>query len=101
MNPVPEVFGLHDNATITSVQNEIADLFENALSVYTHRSFGEGKSWDQIIREKAEDILERIPSKINMDPVHENYPILYTDSMNTVLTQEVIRYNTLLSSIKF
>ena len=44
MNPVPEVFGLHDNATITSVQNEIADLFENALSVYTHRSFGEGKS---------------------------------------------------------
>jgi dynein heavy chain len=99
VNPAPEVFGLHDNAAITSAQNEIAELFENALSVQPRSSSGEGKSRDQIIREKAEDILERIPSKINMDPVHENYPTLYTESMNTVLTQEVIRYNTLLASI--
>ena len=99
VNPTPEVFGLHDNAAITSAQNETAELFANALSMQPRSAAGAGKSRDQIIREKAEDLLDRIPHKIDIDPVHEHYPTMYTESMNTVLTQEVIRYNTLLKKI--
>ena len=54
VNPAPEVFGLHDNAAITSAQNETANLFENAHSVQPRSSAGGGKSRDQIIREKGE-----------------------------------------------
>jgi len=99
VNPAPEVFGLHDNAAITSAQNESNDLFQSMLSVQPRSTSGGGKSRDQIIKEKAEDLLERIPATIPMDPVTENYPTKYEESMNTVLTQEVIRYNKLLKKI--
>ena len=69
VNPAPEVFGLHENAAITSAQNETQELFENALSVQPRSSAGGGKSRDQVIAEKAEDLLERIPTSIPMDPV--------------------------------
>ena len=69
VNPAPEIFGLHDNAAITSAQNETQELFENALSVQPRSSAGGGKSRDQVIAEKAEDLLERLPASIPMDPV--------------------------------
>jgi dynein heavy chain len=40
VNPAPEVFGLHENAAITSAQNESAELFANALSVQPKSSSG-------------------------------------------------------------
>lgn len=38
------------------------------------------------------DIIERLPPLFNMHAVTEKYPIVYTNSMNTVLRQELIRY---------
>lgn len=38
------------------------------------------------------DIIERLPPLFDMTAVTEKYPILYTNSMNTVLRQELIRY---------
>lgn len=37
---------------------------------------------------------------MDLDEVLEKYPTEYTESMNTVLSQEVIRYNALLSRMK-
>jgi len=41
-------------------------------------------------------IESKTPSVIDLDEVQEAYPTEYTESMNTVLTQEITRYNALL-----
>lgn len=38
------------------------------------------------------DIINRLPELFNIKDVSEKYPIVYTNSMNTVLRQELIRY---------
>ena len=42
---------------------------------------------------------ERIPAEINIEQVQRKYPVLYEESMNTVLQQEIIKYNRLLPVI--
>lgn len=39
----------------------------------------------------CKDILERLPALWNVDEVAQKYPVVYTNSMNTVLRQELIR----------
>ncbi len=46
----------------------------------------------KIIEEIVEGIVEKIPSLINVQEVMNKYPVMYEESMNTVLVQEVIRY---------
>jgi dynein heavy chain len=41
-------------------------------------------------------IESKTPAVIDLDDVQEAYPTEYTESMNTVLTQEITRYNALL-----
>lgn len=40
----------------------------------------------------CKDILSRLPDLFNIKAVSDKYPIVYTNSMNTVLRQELIRY---------
>jgi dynein heavy chain, axonemal len=46
------------------------------------------------------DIAKRLPQQFDEDAVAEKYPVEYTNSMNTVLKQEIIRFNRLLAYIK-
>lgn len=39
----------------------------------------------------AEDILFQVPEPVDVQDVTRKYPVLYEESMNTVLVQEVIR----------
>ena len=43
------------------------------------------------------EIAGKTPPTFDLEYVVEKFPTEYTESMNTVLTQEVIRYNKLLS----
>ncbi len=43
------------------------------------------------------DLETKTPPAFDLELVIEKYPTEYTESMNTVLTQEVIRYNKLLT----
>lgn len=45
----------------------------------------------QIVEETSKDILAKLPNPMNVQEVIRKYPLLYEESMNTVLVQEVIR----------
>ena len=45
-------------------------------------------------------ILERVPGPVPVGPVMTKHPVMYEESMNTVLIQEVIRYNRLLQTVR-
>lgn len=66
------------------------------MSIQPRASSGSGKSREEIISDISKGIEDKTPPKIDIDFVIEKYPTSYDESMNTVLTQEVIRYNKLL-----
>ena len=94
--PKPEIFGLHENADITCDQNETYSMFETVLSLQPRVNSGGGLSREDVIEAAAKDIFERTPEPFDIDEVSHRYPTDYNQSMNTVLTQECIRYNALL-----
>jgi dynein heavy chain len=96
MVPSPEAFGLHENAEITTNQSNTRKILEDVLSVQPRTSSGGGKSREDIIGEISKNIEDQTPPHFDYDDVMEKYPTLYNESMNTVLAQEVIRYNKLL-----
>ncbi|RHY56820.1 hypothetical protein DYB38_001612 [Aphanomyces astaci] len=99
MNEGPEVFGLHDNANISCAIAETNLLLESALSLQPRSSGGGGKSWDQSLAEAAADISHRIPPIFDTEKADLDFPVCYDESMNTVLTQELIRFNRLIAII--
>jgi dynein heavy chain len=99
ISPQPEIFGLHENADITCAQNEVNQTFELILSLQPRLSSGGGKSRDEVIGEVAASIASRTPKEYDFLGVQKKYPVMYEESMNTVLQQEVIRYNKLVSAM--
>lgn len=96
----PEVFGLHSNADITSAQEETASMLQTILALLPRATGGSGKTREETISETSLSILGRVPPVWDVETVMKKYPTTYEESMNTVLVQEVIRYNTLLATIK-
>ncbi len=98
--PHPEVFGLHENADITKDNQETQLLFDSILLTQPRQASGGGKSTQQIVDELAADILSKLPADFDLEKVIEKYPVVYTESMNTVLRQELIRFNRLTSVVR-
>merc|ERR1711988_1602405 len=96
INPHPNVFGLHENADIACAQAETQELCDIMLSLQPKVSSGGGKSRDDIIGETAVALAARAFKPFDIDAMSQKYPLTYTESMNTVLVQEAIRYNKLI-----
>lgn len=96
INPEPEVFGMHDNANITCAQSETYENFDIVVSLQPRVSSGGGLSREDIIADTARSIQEKLPDPFNLEAVQMKYPVAYEESMNTVLAQEVERFNKLL-----
>ncbi|NXD64149.1 DYH1 protein, partial [Eolophus roseicapillus] len=99
LNDNPEIFGLHDNANITFAQNESFALLGTIVQLQPKTLMMGGRSREELVEETARDILEKVPAPMNLQEVIHKYPLLYEESMNTVLVQEVIRYNKLLEVV--
>ncbi|XP_054992649.1 dynein axonemal heavy chain 1 [Sorex araneus] len=99
LNDMPEIFGLHDNANITFAQNETFALFGAIIQLQPKSSSVGSQDQEEVVQDVAQNILLKIPEPINLQFVMAKYPVLYEESMNTVLVQEVIRYNRLLQVI--
>ncbi|XP_075210784.1 dynein heavy chain 3, axonemal [Lycorma delicatula] len=97
----PEVFGLHENADITKDNKETQQLLSSVLITQTNiGQTGGGGDSDTMLIELARDISVKLPQLFDVEYVSEKYPVLYNQSMNTVLRQETIRFNRLLSVVK-
>jgi len=85
-NDLTEVFGLHENAEMTSAIGLTDGMLATALSLQEAASSGgAGKSQDDILNEIAAGILTRLPTNLDMEAAARKHPIKYEDSMNTVL----------------
>ena len=100
VNSEPVVFGLHDNADIITAQNEGSALLETVLGIQPRQSSSGGKSQESIILELLEEIKNKTPEPFDREEVAKQFPTDYNESLNTVLLQEVIRYNKLLNTMK-
>ena len=100
LNPEPEAFGLHDNAEITTAQGETRKLLETILLMQPRSGTAGGKSREEMIRDIAKNLETSMPTKFAVDDVAIKYPPDYEESMNTVLFQEVIKYQRLLNRME-
>ncbi|NXW28891.1 DYH3 protein, partial [Phaetusa simplex] len=96
----PEVFGLHENADITKDNQETNQLFSGVLLTLPREAGGGGKSPQETVEDLAQDILSKLPSGFDIEEVMKVYPVLYEESMNTVLRQELIRFNRLTEVVR-
>jgi len=108
----PEVFGLHENANITCARSETYALFDSMLLLMPKGGSGGGgggQTNEEILEALATGMLERLPIKsekymfglpFRVDEVSEKYPTDYNESMNTVLTQELLRFNRVIDVLR-
>ncbi|XP_035226897.1 dynein heavy chain 3, axonemal-like isoform X2 [Stegodyphus dumicola] len=100
INPHPEVFGLHENADITKDNQETQQLLDGILLTQARSTGAGAQTSGDMIYDLAADILGKLPPDFDIEMVIELYPVVYTESMNTVLRQELIRFNRLTSVVR-
>ena len=106
----PAVFGMHSNAIIVRDQNYSFGLLNDTLecdkaalndpSAGEEDSGGGGESKESKLKGVVSDILDKLHYEYDVENVSTKFPIEWANSLNTVLVQELERYNRLLRIIR-
>ena len=99
LNDTTEVFGLHPNAEISSAIIEANTVCETILMLLPRDVGGSGASTESIIKDKIRELVVKLPKPFDTDEAAKKHPVIYKESMNTVLQQELMRFNKLLKTV--
>jgi dynein heavy chain, axonemal len=100
-DPSPEIFGLHTNAGIIrdlNVSLQFLDAMNETLTQTSQSS--DSKESEKLIINMLSDIVGQLPPNFDIEEAQLKFPIDYNESMNTVLVQEMERFNNLLQEIR-
>lgn len=97
-DPSPEIFGLHLNAGIIRDLNASTLLIDTLSSTQVQSTAS--TSDEDVIIEMVREIQQKLPANFDIELVQQKFPIDYNESMNTVLVQEMERFNILLQEIR-
>ncbi|CAK9099813.1 Dynein axonemal heavy chain 6 (Axonemal beta dynein heavy chain 6) (Ciliary dynein heavy chain 6) [Durusdinium trenchii] len=101
----PEVFGMHDNANISFMSQEAEKVLSVVLSIQPREAGGSGgKSSEEMVLEIASDQELRLPDKLSTENAHADSFAMSEEtglmtSLGTCLSQEMSRFNRLLSQM--
>ncbi|EQC26205.1 hypothetical protein SDRG_15942 [Saprolegnia diclina VS20] len=104
----PEIFGMHENANVTFERNESAQMINIILSLEPRDGGGGGGvSNDDSVLELAASIQASLPGNLRLDEAgpstFKTRTVLGTvvmDSLATVLSQELVKFNKLLVKMR-
>ncbi|RZF38666.1 hypothetical protein LSTR_LSTR003472 [Laodelphax striatellus] len=102
VNDSTALFGLHSNADISSAQAEAYSSLSVLLSMQPRAVGEQATNQEDVTAQLAQSILELIHQPRGAKEIariQKMYPVLYQESLNTVLVQEVIRFEKLLTII--
>lgn len=101
------MFGLNPNVEYVERHDECKVFGDYLLSLDPKNIFNKGKS-DELyhnqafalkIKEKFSAILATLPGEVNLKDAEKKFPILFEDSMNTILRQELQHYDAVFRKI--
>ncbi|KAF4799422.1 Dynein heavy chain 7, axonemal [Turdus rufiventris] len=96
----PEVFGLHENVDIAKDLQQTKTIFGSLLLTQGGGTQGTSGGGDSTLYAIADDILSKLPKDFDIESCLIKYPVRYEESMNTVLVQEMERFNHLIRTIR-
>ncbi|XP_055341393.1 dynein axonemal heavy chain 8-like isoform X2 [Paramacrobiotus metropolitanus] len=98
----PLAFGLHRNADITYQTSFAIDIFDTIISIQPKESSGgAGKTREEIVREKSEEMLQQLPKDYNQFEMRERLEKMGKNMpMNIFLRQEVDRMQKIISAVR-
>jgi len=101
----PEVFGMHENASLTFQRNASNAIVQSMLSIQPREIVSaSGVSSDTIVASMAADMEEKMPPMLERRKAGPDtfvvHPNGVMDSLGTVLLQEMERFNRLLSTMR-
>ena len=95
-----ELFGFHQNVTITLARKEAQQMLSTLLTLQPNTGGSGGQTRDEKISKLAGEIAASLPTQFNIAGAQKKFPVSYSESMNTVLVQELIRFNKLTARVK-
>ena len=95
----PSLFGMHENVDISKETLQTNLLFDAMIVTQSKAGSGDAGGGDMIDM-VAGGILEGLPDNFDTEKCLEKYPIVYEESMNTVLVQEMQRFNRVLTVMR-